>query len=197
MSDITKNKYLNGLSSDAVQFENRSAMVEAMQDPRYKNDPEYRNLVSHMLRKPFSDDVAKAPTVVSSRDLARAMSDPAGARKSVLRELANEHAQNLFMAKDENGKLKYETSAIYRESVRQYLIDHNDEIDAAMGDSFQDRNANKGAVRVTFGEGSAEASRQAIADKRAADEKAELKEKHDRVDAGLSSDVFSLDGRKA
>jgi hypothetical protein len=185
------------MDAETVSFASDQEMHEVMRMKEYATDPSLRQVVSKMIENRMRNEAAAkstAPAVVSRRELSRAMSDPAGARKLVLREITNETAQKMFMAKDENGKLKYENSPSYREEVRQFLIDHNSEIDSVLGDRFQDRNANKGAVRVTFGEGSAAVSRQAIADKKAADDKALLAERHARIDAGVSPDVTDLGG---
>jgi hypothetical protein len=192
------NKYLpEGWTEEQCRFQSQKELTDAMSDKRYGKDQEYTDMVKIMLRNDLNAEQAAkatAPTIVSGRELARALSDPAGARKLALREIASEHARNLFMAKDEQGRLKYEHSAIYREEVRQFLIDHNDEIDATMGDRFVDRNLNKGAVRVTFGEGSAEASRQSRDAKQAAADRATLAAKHARVDRGESSEITDLGG---
>jgi hypothetical protein len=190
------NKYLpEGWTEDQCRFQSQKELTDAMADKQYGKDQEYTDMAKIMLRNDLNaEQAAKVAGTPANHVLETAMSDRAGARKLALREVANEHARNLFMAKDEQGRNKYEHSAIYREEVRQFLIDHNDEIDATMGDRFVDRNLNKGAVRVTFGEGSAEASRQSRDAKQAADDRATLAAKHARVDAGQSSEITDLGG---
>jgi hypothetical protein len=143
MSDITKNKYLNGLSADAVQFENQAAMLEAMKDKRYHNDPEYRNLVTHMLRKPFMDDERKAaPATHPKHVLETAMLDRAGARRLDDEAIFREQSAAMF------GDPRYETSPSYRREVENWLREHDAEIDAAMPrGALIDRNLTKGTRR--------------------------------------------------
>ncbi len=188
------------LDPETCAFNSDEEMHQVQRMKEYQTDPSLRLLCSKMIENRMKNEAAakvNAPsTVVSGRELARAMSDPEGARKQVLREIANEHAQNLFMAKDEQGRLKYEHSPSYREEVRQWLIDHNDEIDSVMGDRFVDRTAQKvnTKVRVELGNGSAQSIRDEQAAYRALADKKTIQEKHDRVDAGRSSEAVDLGG---
>ena len=196
MSDITKNKYLNGHSADAVQFENQAAMLEAMKDKRYHNDPEYRDLVTHMLRKPFMDDEKKAaspaptsPSAPTNHVLETAMSNRAGARRLDDEAIFREQSAAMF------GDPRYAKSPSYRREVEDWIRANTPAIDAAMPKgSLIDRNIGKGATRIVFGEGSAEASRQSRDAKREADDRATLAEKHARVDRGESSEMTDLGG---
>jgi hypothetical protein len=200
---IESNKHLlkSGLSADVVQFGSRQEMVEAMADKRYSTDSEYRDLVAHMLRKGFADDEARVDAakaalekkgVPAGRQLEYAMSDREGARR--LEDEAIFREQSLKMFSDP----RYEKSPTFRREVEDWIRANTPAIDAAMPKgSLIDRNLNKGAVRVTFGEGSAEASRESRDAKQAASDKAALAEKHARVDAGLSSEVYDLGGQKA
>lgn len=197
--DLSKSKYLTGKNAkgetvtmklEDCQFEDRAAMIEAMNDPRYKTDEEFRDLVGHMLQRPFLSDEGKQTTqgtVVDGRSLSRAMSDPEGARKQELALVARERYQAMFTKRDENGNLLYDKSPAYREEVRQFLIDNNDAIDAQMPAGTlvdRDQPQNRKAYRVVLGQYEDEAKhiraeRDAKIEAQAAEE---LREAHERLD---------------
>jgi hypothetical protein len=202
--DIRTNKYLNGILPENCQFQTRQEMIEAMQDKRYATDEEYRDLVTHMLQRPFADEESRQATQsgpVDGRTLARAMSDPAAARKQELALVARERYQAMFTKRDENGNLLYDKSPSYREEVRQILIANSDAIDAQMPAGAlvnRDLPQHRQAFRVVIGENSSlyDEIKQAQRDKQAAQDKADLAERHARLDRGEDADRTALDGQK-
>jgi hypothetical protein len=184
------------LDPESISFANNQEMTDVMKMPEYNTDPTLRLVVSKMIENGLRDEAAAkaaaSATTPVNHVLETAMSDRASARRLDDDAIFREQSQAMF------GDPRYATSPTYRREVENWLRDNTPMIDAAMPKgSLIDRNLTKGATRVVFGDGSAEASRKIIADKRAANEKAELQEKHDRVDRGESSDVFDLGGKKS
>lgn len=194
--DLTGNKYLRGMDQNTIRFGSQAEMVEVMQSKDYAQSQDCRDVVQRMIangdaaeRIESAQSALDKKGVPAGRQLEYAMADREGARRLEDEAIFKEQSLKLF------ADPRYEKSPTYRREVENWLRENTPAIDAAMPKgSLVDRNIGHGAVRVTFGEGSAEASRFSRDQAQAEKDKAALKEKHDRVDRGESSEIIDLGG---
>lgn len=184
MKAPVNNRYMQGVDPMDCGFSSQKEMLSAMSDPRYKSDPEFRQLVEWQLfNEVRADNAPPAQEISTGREMQRAMANVPEARHLEDQAIYRESVAAMF------GDPRYAVSATYRKEVREWIAANESLVDAGLGSSVIDRSASPKSFKVQMGEGDASAVRESIRATKEAEARQEAEEAKRAIDADLENSL--------